>query len=177
VPAHLPPRDDLIVPRRDTALDDLDTPWTGGPYGESARALVRANREAIVERFARYDGLVPTVAAGAADWVVTHGEPHAGNVMWARDGGLRLIDWDTVALAPPERDLWLVGPRDADDWAAYGRSSAADPAAMELYRLRWELTDLCSYIATLKGPHADDEDTRIASRALAGYLDGSGSGV
>ena len=102
--------------------------------------------------------------------------------MWRPDGGLRLIEWDTVALAPPERDLWLIGPRDADDWAAYDWAAhdwaaAAEPAAMELYRLRWELTDICLFIATLKAPHADDQDTRIASRALTGYLDGSGSEV
>ena len=40
-------------------------------------------------------------------WVVTHGEPHPVNVMQT-DAGRVLIDWDTVAIAPPERDLWMV---------------------------------------------------------------------
>ena len=39
--------------------------------------------------------------------VVTHGEPHAGNVMRRSDGRHLLVDWDTVAVAPPERDLWM----------------------------------------------------------------------
>ena len=38
---------------------------------------------------------------------MTHGEPHAGNVMRTDEGRL-LVDWDTVALAPPERDLWML---------------------------------------------------------------------
>ncbi|WP_207232468.1 hypothetical protein [Micromonospora kangleipakensis] len=36
-----------------------------------------------------------------------HGEPHPGN---PDPGtlGLRLIDRDTVQIAPPERDLWML---------------------------------------------------------------------
>ena len=61
-----------------------------------------------------FDRLAEHVAAADADLVVTHGEPHGGNIM--RVGReLLLIDWDTVALAPPERDLWML-----DDGAAGG---------------------------------------------------------
>jgi spectinomycin phosphotransferase len=46
-------------------------------------------------------------AAESGPVVVTHGEPHPGNILRAA-GGLYLIDWDTVGLALPERDLWMV---------------------------------------------------------------------
>jgi spectinomycin phosphotransferase len=38
--------------------------------------------------------------------VVCHGDPHLGNVLV--DGGLHLIDWDDVILAPREQDLMFM---------------------------------------------------------------------
>ena len=106
--------------------------------------------------FDRYDALVPPVLSTSDIWVVTHGEPHSGNVLRTVDGGIRFVDWDTVALAPRERDLWLAAPGTAE----------GDPAALELYRLRWTLTEICIYTVLFRAPHRDDENTRAAWRGL-----------
>ena len=90
-----------------------------------------------------------------------------------KDGGIKLIDWDTVALAPRGRDLWLLEPRTDEDWAAYRCATSADPAALALYRLRWPLTDICIFTATFRAPHVDDENTRVAGRGLRRYLEGT----
>jgi aminoglycoside phosphotransferase (APT) family kinase protein len=50
-----------------------------------------------------YDTLARQVAGHPDRFVVTHGEPHAGNVLLTRRGPV-LVDWDTVLAAPPERD-------------------------------------------------------------------------
>ncbi len=57
-----------------------------------------------------YGSWLGKVASREDRLVITHGEPHAANVMGS-PGGLVLVDWDTVLLAPPERDLWGI----ADD--------------------------------------------------------------
>jgi spectinomycin phosphotransferase len=169
-PATMPRRDDLaITSRSDFAALDLTTRWTGGPFAEPARELVAGRRTMIDDRFAAYDALVPAVRATADRWVVTHGEPHAGNVLWLEGGGFRFIDWDTVAVGPPERDLWVLQPRSAADRAAYGRGDA-DPTTAELYRLRWWLTEVCVYATGLHGTHVDDANTRESWRELREYL-------
>lgn len=166
------PRDTLAVPHR-TALAEargtLDRPWVAGPFAARTRELLSARGPVIDDLFARYDALVPAVRATGDAWVVTHGEPHAGNVMIPAGGGIRLIDWDTAAIGPRERDLWMLTPRDDAERAAYGRYPP-DPAAMELYRLRWTLSEICAFTADLRAPHRDDENTRIAWRELSGYL-------
>ncbi|GAB7038496.1 MULTISPECIES: phosphotransferase [Catenuloplanes] len=146
------PVDPLTVPYR----DELDGPWGDGPYARPARELLAARRRVVADLFVRYDALVPVVTAARDTWVVTHGEPHPGNVMLPAGGGLRLIDWDTVAVAPRARDLWMVAPDDSP--------------ATALYRLRWTLTDICAFVRDLRAPHADDADTRLAWRELSGYL-------
>jgi spectinomycin phosphotransferase len=60
-------------------------------------------------------------------------------------GDTYLIDWDTAALALPERDLWLlhdhVNAAIVDLYAARtGRSVDSD--ALSFYRLRWRIEEL-----------------------------------
>nr|BFE77338.1 hypothetical protein GCM10020092_106390 [Actinoplanes digitatis] len=106
---------------------------------------------------AEYDGLAAKAEATPERWVVTHGEPHPGNLM--RTGsGLVLVDWETVRIAPPERDLWLV-----DD-------DQGDPAAAALFRLRWTLADIAGYAAELRRPHEATEDVTASWTYLNSYF-------
>lgn len=168
VPSDLPRRDTLQVPYREqfcAALTDLDRPWSGGPYSEPARHALIDSSASIRALFDTYDGLAAAVAEGIDEWVITHGEPHAGNVMRTVTGDFVLIDWDTVAIGPPERDLWMIEPRNSDDRAAYttgGGSRLAGPAALELYRIGWALSELGNYTAEFRALHVEDPNTRVA---------------
>src|SRR5437762_1010282 len=66
--------------------------------------------------------------------VVTHSEPHPGNVIRTR-AGLTVIDWDTVALVPRERDVCILQGR-ADALARYCARTGAplDPGALDADR-------------------------------------------
>jgi spectinomycin phosphotransferase len=86
-----------------------------------------------------------------------------------RAGSARLlVDWDTVSLAPPERDLWLVVDT-PDEAARYEDATgrAVDAAALAFFRLTWDLKDLAEYLKLLRTPHTASEDTR---RALTGIV-------
>jgi spectinomycin phosphotransferase len=149
------------------ALAQRDRRWESGPLAERAHALLAEHAAAIDELLARYDRLSANIAPD--HWVVTHGEPHSGNLI---DSHL-LVDWDTVALAPPERDLWM--PVAADPQAASRYVEAAgrelDPAALDFFRLRWDLSDLTSFTHKLRSPHTDNADTRKAYESLTILLD------
>ena len=157
----------LELPGRDrieSALTAKDTAWTGGPLAEPAREAIAANADNVAALLTRADRLAAAVDGG---WVVTHGEPHAGDVM--RAGARRLlVDWDTVALAPPERDLWLVLD-DADGELAAAYADAAgrrvDPTALEFFRRLWDLKDLAEWLNVLRAPHSENDDI---VRQLAG---------
>jgi spectinomycin phosphotransferase len=152
VPA--PPRP-LALPGRAVLAAALDKPSSvGGPYADQVRALLTEAGPRIRDLLARFDQLAST--ASSLPRVITHGEPHPGNVIRTATGPI-LIDWDTVGLAPPERDLWLFDSFDRYEAATGYRP---DPAALELYRLRWRLDDITAYLIDLvRAPHptADTE--------------------
>ncbi|MGW0481575.1 phosphotransferase [Nonomuraea sp. NPDC003214] len=142
--------------------------WRGGPYSEPARALVAARAGGLRRALERFDRLAREVRG---PFVVTHGEPHPGNLLW-RDGRPALVDWDTVGLAPPERDLWLAAPAERDlarYEAATGRRP--DPSALALYRLRWDLDDVCDFLDWFRAPHGRTPDTEVAWRGLEDALE------
>ena len=170
------------------ALAELGRPWTGGPFAEPARELlagaagpVRRGLDAL-DRWAR-------ARFSAAGLVITHGEPHPGNIIRLAaatdavagtatdavagtatdaDGGaggadgagpasgaIMLVDWDTVGLAPPERDLWMVATETGAELRRYTELTGrpVDMATIELYRLRWALDDLSCFVRDLRAPH------------------------
>ncbi|HEV2216876.1 MAG TPA: phosphotransferase [Candidatus Dormibacteraeota bacterium] len=162
------PRRSLDVPGRadlDGALEGSGGQWSGGPYSERVREWLTTKRELVTGALNRYDRLAVPMAS--RELVITHGEPHAGNLIRIEEG-LRLIDWDTVALAAPERDLWMLDDGTDAGLAPYTAATghAIDRSALDFYRLAWLVTDVASFVAELRGPHAGDANSAHAWRAL-----------
>ncbi|WP_367048628.1 phosphotransferase [Streptomyces sp. Je 1-332] len=170
-----PPVHDPTVAGRpvlEAALGELSTRWHGGPYAEPAREAIAARGPRIVgDVLAHYDQLCERVRG--AEPVLTHGEPHPGNVPRGDGGRLLLIDWDTVAPAPPERDLWMIAGGSGAEFETYTAVTGRrpDPAALDLYRLRWDLDDLTIYLRTFRSPHERGPDTDLAWSGFTGSLD------
>jgi len=166
------------------ALRELGRPWTGGPFTEPSRELL-AGAAGPVRR--GLDALGRWIGArfSAEDLVITHGEPHPGNIIrlasadadgadagagaaGPASGAIMLIDWDTVGLAPPERDLWMVATETGAELRRYTELTGrpVDMAAIALYRLRWALDDLSCFVRDLRAPHRRTPGTEHAWQAL-----------
>jgi spectinomycin phosphotransferase/16S rRNA (guanine(1405)-N(7))-methyltransferase len=162
--------DDFAIPRR----TDLEAGLAGhaadgdGPYGSRVSNLLRRDGEAVRAALAYYDGVAARVDATERSRVITHGEPHAANTI-ATPNGLVLIDWDTVLVAPPERDLWGLDPGDGENLRAYADATgtAPSPDALALYRLRWDLNDIAEYVHRLRLPHPGNADDEKSWHGLA----------
>ena len=162
----------------EASLRDRAGSWQAGPYGEPARVLVNEHAASLATALDTFDGLTAETTACAGELVITHGEPHAGNLIRS-DDGLLLIDWDLVGLAPPERDLWWIVSASGAQAAQYTQLTGrtVSQAALSLYRLRWDLADLAEFLAWFRGPHERSADAETAWRALADILDRLASAV
>jgi spectinomycin phosphotransferase len=151
----------------DAALRDLSKPWTGGPASEAARRTFSAHAVALGRVLDRADRTAASLSDRNIPTVITHGEPHAANVLFAEPQSW-LIDWDTVALGPPERDLWMVLQGSDGDADAYVLATGhrPDPDAMDYFGLLWDLKGIAAFLQTLRAPHQDDEDTQYALEGL-----------
>jgi len=156
--------DDFAIPQRDELELTIGVDGEvvdSGPYAARARTLLTRHAAIIRRLLETYDDLVRDTRRASGPMVLTHGEPHPGNTMLAADGW-KLIDWDTVLLAPPERDLWSLDPGDGSVIDAYAQATGTtpQPSVLDLYRVRWDLAEIAEYTSHFRAPHstgADDE--------------------
>lgn len=155
----------------EAALDEASSAWEGGPFAEPARELIAGRAGIIRSRLDEFDRLADGIRGRGAAHVVTHGEPHLGNVL-RTDEAYLLVDWDTVGLAVPERDLSVL----SEDPAALTRYTEAtgralDTEALSLYRLRWSLVDLAEFVVWFRSPHERSPDTEAAWKGFTETVD------
>jgi spectinomycin phosphotransferase len=169
-PAGIPVRSLALAERAvlEASVRERGAPWSGGPFAEPARALVAEHAASLTGALARFDRLAETVRGDGRPLVVTHGEVHPGNLL-RTEGRLLLVDWDSVGLAPPERDLWWVGEAAATYTSLSGLPVSQD--ALELYRLRWVLDDIGEFLAEFRAPHRRTADTEVCWEGLRRWME------
>ncbi len=136
-------------------------PWTAGPHGETARTALRSRLAEIATWTADYQRLA--VGTDPATWVPTHGEPDTGNQLATGDGVV-LVDWESLMLAPAERDLRTL----TDAGHPHPR---ATHGLLALFDLEWRLDEVAQYATWFEGPHGDTENDRIALGGLQHELE------
>jgi Phosphotransferase enzyme family len=171
--------DEYVIPLRaeleSVLTQDAATRVTErGPFTRCAADLIGGARAEIGGLLARFDALAGQARIVQDRMVLTHGETHPGNTMRTADGW-RLIDWDTAMIAQPERDLWDLDPGDGSILAGYAAATGVrpDPALLELFRIRWDLSDFAVDVSRFLRPHRgneDDEKTWAGLVSMVGAL-------
>lgn len=156
----------------DAFLRDPGLSWDGGPFSQAARDLLAPRTADLAELKTGFGRLAEVTSQKRAHQVITHGEPHPANLM-SVNGRLHLIDWDTVAVAAPERDLALIATPSGDGFDRYQKATGYEimPAAITLYQVRWYLDDLASAVRLFRNRHHDTADTRRWWQGLAPRLE------
>ena len=131
----------------------------GHPHGQRVArgGVVGGAEDAAVGRL--HHGVA--ALEGRERWVPTHGEPHTRNQLATPDGVV-LVDWESLRLAPRERDLRWLAPYDL---------AGADPSLVEMFDLEWRLDEVAQYAAWFHGPHTGTESDRVALGGLLHELD------
>ncbi|HET8603173.1 MAG TPA: hypothetical protein VFM09_04535 [Marmoricola sp.] len=139
--------------------ESVAKPWETGPFGEVARQALDQHLGDVRRWAGRYADLAGAALAVRDSWVPTHGEPHLANQLLAHAQRL-LVDWESLQLAPRERDLrWLPEPGDAD------------PEMLQLFDLEWRLDEIASYAAWFSSPHTGTESDEVALQGLIEELE------
>lgn len=107
--------------------------------------MLRRHVVGVRRLLGNYDDLARHALRQPTNWVLIHGEPHSANVLRTHDG-LRVIDWDTAMLAPPERDVWMLIPQQCHDLLE-GQyldltGHRVNRKWLSLYELWWDLSEI-----------------------------------
>ncbi len=133
-----------------------------------------------ISDYDEFDQLASDLLADRSGWVITHGEPHAGNIIRTRSGSMVVVDWAFAALAPRERDLWMLLEGSDPDWSAYHevtQVSAPSEQALTAYRLHWNLKDIAIFVSMCRSPHEETEEMAMIWAELEAYVNGVSSSL
>ena len=103
-PFAVRPRLDLETFGREPRAFLLDSGFIPADVREAWKAAADQALDGVRHAFAR---------AGDVAWIRTHGDCHAGNVLWTpadgnRQGGPHFVDLDDARTAPAVQDLWML---------------------------------------------------------------------
>jgi spectinomycin phosphotransferase len=147
-------------------------------------AFLNANRHEILELVGRAEQLARALRPQSPELVVCHSDIHAGNVLIDANDAFYVVDWDTLTLAPKERDLMSIGgglmgaghtphEEEALFYRGYGHTEI-DPIALAYYRYERIIQDIAVFCEQILATTQGGEDREQSFRYLtANFLPGS----
>ncbi len=145
----------------------FETESFSDPISVQLGELMRAQREVITTLIERAEAHEQAFRTHSPVFVLCHADIHGGNVLMEPNGDLYVVDWDTLMLAPKERDLMFIGGGIGNDWnrerdvdlfyQGYGPAEI-DPDGIAYYRCIRILEDIALYCEQILESEPDNPD-------------------
>ena len=163
---------DFQARAEDTAFAD--------PVAARLTALLRAKRAIVDDLVLRAEQLAARLQTRSLEYVLCHADLHAWNLLIDANAMLYIVDWDTLILAPKERDLMFVGAGLDDVWPSvreealfyqgYG-ATEIDPMALAYYRFERIVEDIAAYCEQLLLTDQGGDDREEGLRQLVNQFE------
>jgi spectinomycin phosphotransferase len=149
------------------------------PVAARLAALLRSKRAIVDQLVLRAERLAGRLQHRSLEYVVCHADFHAGNFLIDGDS-LHIVDWDTLILAPKERDLmfidsgidsvWRSAHQQALFYQGYGPTEV-DREALAYYRYQRIVEDIAVYCQQLLLTDEGGQDRVESLRQLTGQFE------
>ena len=143
------------------------------PVAAELAVFMQSKRAVITDLVTRAEQLGNMLAQRSLETVLCHADIHAGNVLIEDSDTLYIVDWDTLIVAPKERDLMFVGAGIGNVWRSsreaelfyqgYGPTEI-DPMALTYYRYERIVQDIAAYCEQLLLTDVGGEDRAVELR-------------
>lgn len=123
------------------------------PTAAKLAAFLKTKRDEISKLVGQAERLGLALQSRSLQFVLCHADLHAWNLLIDTSDTLYIVDWDTLTLAPKERDLMFVGAgmgicdkaqQEALFYQGYGQTET-DPIALVYYRYERIVQDIAAY--------------------------------
>jgi spectinomycin phosphotransferase len=155
------------------------------PIAAELAAYLKTKQPVVSYLVERAEHLGSILQTQTREFVLCHADIHANNILIDdQNGVLYMVDWDTVLLAPKERDLMFVGGRQFGDmrspegektffYQGYGRTEM-DPIALAYYTHERIVEDIAAYCEQIFLSNGGDLDREKGRRQLTGQFEPGG---
>ncbi len=142
------------------------------PAAEELADTLRLKEDEIRDLIEHAEQLARRLRSRPGEFILCHGDIHGWNLLIEESGRLYIVDWDTLVLAPRERDLMFIGaglgesgytPQQEEQlfYQGYG-GTEIDREAIAYYRTGRILEDIAAYCEQVFLSDEGGEDRRQA---------------
>ena len=154
-----------------------------GPVASDLAGFLREKRSPIRHLVSRAEQLAGVLTRQPPESCLCHGDLHAGNILADWEDRLYVVDWDTLILAPKERDLMFVGggvggvwnQEEQIEWFDQGYGPAeVDRVSLAYYRFErivQDISEICEEIFT--GSRSCEEQKVMLGQLAAQFEPGN----
>ena len=182
------PRETFAPDVRRQVRDYQATAETGvfhDPVAAEFAAFMTGKHAEISALVAQAERLGAMLAAQPPDFILCHADIHVGNLLITPDDATTIVDWDTLLLAPKERDLMFAGmglgssaslsadQQNALFYQGYGPVDV-DPVALAYYRCERIVQDVYEYNRQVLFTTGDSPDRREGLQQFRSQFDPGG---
>lgn len=145
------------------------------PIAMRLSTFMKSHKSKIENIINRAEELAQILKGQNLEYVLCHGDIHAGNVFIDKENNLHVVDWDTLVVAPKERDLMFIGGG-IGEWnkeyqsklfyQGYGQTSI-NQQALSYYRYERIVEDIVDYCEQI---FLTDKGGRNRKALLEGFI-------
>lgn len=146
------------------------------PVAAKMAAFLKSEQDEINWLVGRAEQLAAIVQTQPLEFVLCHADIHVGNLLIDHDDTLYIVDWDTVTLAPKERDLMFIGgglgggghTPEAEEtlfYQGYGQT-VINPMLLAYYRCERIVQDIAAYCEQILTTEDGGDDREAGLRQL-----------
>lgn len=150
------------------------------PVSAELAAFLRLKQDVVNELVRRAEHFAAILKGASLPFVLCHADIHAANILIDARDHLYLVDWDTLILAPKERDLMFTGggqfgdqrspqEEEAGFYQGYG-ATTIDERALAYYRYERIVEDIAAYCEQILLTNAGGKDRENGLRQLTGQF-------
>jgi spectinomycin phosphotransferase len=140
------------------------------PVAKAMAAFLKCKGIEILDLVKRAEQLVQILQLQSLEYTLCHADIHGWNLLVAKDGALFIVDWDTLILAPKERDLMFIGAGLGDSgrspqeeeilfYQGYGQTNV-NQVAIAYYRYERIIEDIAVYCEQIICSNEGEEDRK-----------------
>lgn len=167
------------------ALRTVEAPGQlANPTQQRLRDLMLAQRSDLFTTLEKMRQVQAEARSLDLDWVLTHGDPNWANMLVDSSHTFHLLDWEDLALGPPERDLVFLSDRETKRFEAILRrylttngSVTLHPEVFAFYHYRWVVQEIADYTTRILFLNVDPAEDEHAWTELQPYLPADHAGI
>lgn len=125
-------------------------------YIREMSTLIKSYEAEIRQNWENFQAIITECKKAPFKLVITHGDA-PGNILVDKDQNIYLVDWDSILLAPAERDTWFMKDNKEfmDGYSSIYKNYQMNPLAYKFYLYNRYFEDLVGFIGEIMSDKSD----------------------